>query len=139
VEANGAFQVLFDNVEVRPEGVGVCPADPVTLCLNEDRFQVTAHWRSPTGEEGPGMAIPLSDDTGYFWFFDAANVEMVVKVLKACSLPAPRFWVFAGGLTNVEVELRVEDRFSGQVKTYNNPQQTPLQPIQDTDAFATCP
>ena len=81
--------------------------------------------------------MKLTDETGYLWFFDAGNVEMVVKVLDACSLNQ-RFWIFAGGLTNVQVTLTVTDTVKGAVKTYTNPQGTPFQPIQDTGAFATC-
>ena len=46
---------------------------------------------------GTGTAVPLTSDTGYFWFFGSSNVEAVIKVLNACSLNQ-RFWVFAGGL-----------------------------------------
>jgi hypothetical protein len=45
----------------------------------------------------------------------------------------------AGGLTDVNVILTVTDTQTGVIKTYTNPQGTPFQPIQDTDAFATCP
>lgn len=80
------------------------------------------------------------DDYGVFFFFDPDNIEMVVKVLDACNLEGfNSFWVFAGGLTNVEVELTVTDTQTGQIKTYSNPLNTPFQPIQDTQAFATCP
>ena len=138
-QAGGAFEVLFDNLDLRPTGSGICIPDATSLCLNDGRFRLTASWRRANGEEGPGQGVQLTDDTGYFWFFNSANVEMVVKVLEACSQPTPRYWVFAGGLTNVEVELRVEDTDSGLSVTYRNPQRTPLEPIQDTDAFATCP
>ncbi|HUG75365.1 MAG TPA: hypothetical protein VMM81_06815, partial [Acidimicrobiia bacterium] len=93
-------------------------------------------WASPTGS-GRGTAVSLTDDTGYFWFFDAANVEAVIKVLDACPLNT-RFWVFAGGLTDVEVEMRVTDTATGEVVTYVNPQGTAFQPIQDTSAFDSC-
>jgi homoserine acetyltransferase len=65
-------------------------------------------------------------------------VEMIVKVLDACSLNAHK-WVFAGGLTNVEVTLTVTDTQTGAVKTYLNPANTAFLPIQDTAAFGTCP
>jgi len=84
--------------------------------------------------------VTLTSDSGYFWFFNPANIEVVVKVLRACSQAAPRYWVFAAGLTNVEVTLQVTDtQAGGSPKTYLNPLNTPFQPIQDTDAFATCP
>ncbi len=62
------------------------------------------------------------------------------KLLNACT-PAlgNHFWVFAGGLTDVEVTTTVTDTASGQVKTYFNPLGTPFQPITDLGAFATCP
>ncbi|MEP6769608.1 MAG: hypothetical protein ABJC61_13125 [Acidobacteriota bacterium] len=50
-----------------------------------------------------------------------------------------RWWVFAGGLTNVEVTLTVSDLHTGAVRTYRNPLGTAFQPLQDTAAFATCP
>ena len=65
-------------------------------------------------------------------------VEMVVKALNACTFNS-RFWVFAGGLTDVNVVMTVTDTLSGVVKTYTNPQSTAFQPILDTAAFATCP
>ena len=47
--------------------------------------------------------------------------------------------MFAGGLTDVHVTLRVTDTTNGTMKTYDNPQGAKYQPIQDTNAFATCP
>lgn len=115
-------------------------AEPVTeLLLNDQRFQVEVQWATTQGTSGRGQGIPITSDTGYFWFFDETNVELVVKVLDVCVAPFDRFWVFAGGLTNVDVTLLVTDTLTGETKTYRNPQETPFQPIQDTNAFATCP
>ncbi|HZI67057.1 MAG TPA: hypothetical protein VFF17_10880 [Thermoanaerobaculia bacterium] len=80
----------------------------------------------------------LTNDSGYFSFFDASNVEILVKTLNGCGLNS-RYWVFGAGLTDVEVTLRVTDTYSGVVKTYDNSRGTAFQPIQDTSAFATCP
>lgn len=121
-----------------PEPSLRCAADAVTLCLSSGRFKVQTHWTTAEGGSGDGQAIALSPDTGYFWFFNSSNVEMIVKVLNACSF-ASRVWVFAGGLTNVQVDLTVTDTQTGTVKTYHNPQNTAFLPIQDTNAFATCP
>lgn len=112
-----------------------CVPGPTRLCLNDGRFLVETRWKTAQ-DEGQGMAVPLTNDTGFFWFFASSNVEMVVKVLDACGLGS--YWVFAGGLTNVEVETTVTDTFTGAVKTYLNPQGTTFQPIQDTSAFPTC-
>lgn len=47
--------------------------------------------------------------------------------------------MFAGGLTDVEVDLIVTDSMAGQTNTYRNQLNEPFAPLQDTDAFATCP
>ncbi|HEV7516768.1 MAG TPA: PKD domain-containing protein, partial [Thermoanaerobaculia bacterium] len=117
--------------------VGGCVQSATRLCLVDNRFAVDVAWRTPQGTSGQGQAVQLTRDTGYFWFFNSANVEMVLKVLDACN-GFNHFWVFAGGLTNVRVDITVTDTVAGTVKTYSNPQSTPFQPIQDTSAFATC-
>jgi hypothetical protein len=101
------------------------------------RFRVRAHWQVPPSDQGIGRVIPVTSDTGLFWFFRDSNIEAVTKVLDACTVN-DRFWFFAGGLTNVEVDLTVEDTFAEQSTTYHNPAGTPFQPIQDTAALATC-
>ncbi|MEM7585589.1 MAG: carboxypeptidase-like regulatory domain-containing protein [Acidobacteriota bacterium] len=108
------------------------------LCLDDGRFEVRATWRDFIGGSGTAQPEALTDQAGTFWFFNADNVELVVKVLDACVAPLERFWVFAAGLTDVEVELTVTDTVSGQTRTYNNALGSPFQPILDTDAFATC-
>ncbi len=114
-----------------------CTPDENTLCLNGGRFRAVASWRSPT-DSGLAHAIGLTGDTGYFWFFSSGNVEAIVKALDGCAFNS-RYWVFASGLTNVEVTLTVTDTQSGLTRTYVNPLNTAFQPIQDTSAFATCP
>lgn len=118
-------------------GSGPCTPDANSLCLNNGRFKVTAAFQTST-QSGLGTAIPGSSDTGQFWFFSSQNVEMVVKVLNGCGFNQ-RYWVFAGGLTNVQVTMTVTDMANGTTKTYTNPANTAFQPIQDTAAFATCP
>jgi hypothetical protein len=108
-----------------------------TLCLDGGRFAVSASWATASGS-GAGSGVPLTADSGYFWFFSPQNVEAVVKVLDACSFNG-RHWVFAAGLTDVEVELVVTDSSNGARRAYRNPRGRPFQPLQDTGAFATCP
>lgn len=108
------------------------------LLLEQDRFEVDVTWQTAAGASGVGMPVALTDDTGYFWFFAASNVEMVIKVLNGCGLGG-RYWVFAGGLTDVETTIKVTDTRTGASNTYVNPQGRAFRPIQDTNAFATCP
>ena len=100
-------------------------------------FRVTADWKSGDGSTGRGRGVNLTSNSGYFWFFDAANIETVVKVLDGCSANQ-HHWAFAAGLTNVEVTTTVTDTFTGLSKTYTNPQGAAFAPIQDTTAFAAC-
>ena len=134
---DGAFHVTFPSVRAWLDPAGPCIPDPTTLCLNGGRFRVRVTWSTGEGT-GPGMGVPLTGDSGYFWFFNAANLELVVKVLDACALSPGRFWVFAGGLTNVGVVLTVEDRQTGAVREYRNTRGTAFAPLQDTAAFS-CP
>lgn len=121
------------------ERSSLCVTGGPTLCLNDDRFRVTAQWRTRQGQTGSGQAVALTDDSGYFYFFDRENVELTVKVLNGCAARPPRYWVFLSGLTNVEVTVTVTDTRTGQVKVYTNPQGTAFRPVLDTRAFATCP
>jgi virginiamycin B lyase len=114
-----------------------CESSGTTLCLNNGRFRVTADWRTVT-DSGTATAVLLANDSGYFWFFDVNNVEIIVKALNGCGVNS-RYWVFAAGLTDVEVTLRVTDTQTGAARTYLNPRGSPYQPVQDTSAFATCP
>ena len=110
------------------------------LLLNNERFEVRAEWEKRDGTTGVGHPVSIAGDTGYFWFFQQQNVDVVVKVLNNCQGATHRYWVFAAGLTDVRVELTVLDKVHGTAsKTYVNPLRSPFQPIQDTAAFATCP
>jgi hypothetical protein len=117
-----------------PVSIIGCGPDASTLCLNAGRFKVQATWTTADNVSGAGHAVSLTGDTGYFWFFSSNNVEIVVKVVDGRAFNS-YFWVFAGGLTNVNVVLTVTDTQTGLAKTYRNPQGTPFQPIQDTSAF----
>ncbi len=112
-----------------------CIADGSTLCPAGGRFRVRVEWRTAGGGWGSGRAIPLSDESGYFWFFGPDNVELVVKILAACDRDDPCFWVFAGGLTDLGVEVTVTDTWTGHSEIYANPLGVPFQPILDTWSF----
>ncbi len=118
---------------------GACQQGAGFLCLNGGRFQVSAIWTKPDGTSGQANAVKVTDDSGYFWFFDPGNIEMVVKVLNGCALNNA-YWVFAAGLTNVQVDWRTVDTKTGFVFPQLNPQGTPFAPLQATDAFlSSCP
>ncbi len=138
----GARKSRDNTTKSLPKIVGGpgCATGDTALCLNQGRFLVEASWRTRNGNTGEARASLMTDESGYFWFFSADNVEVVVKVLDACGLDRfNNFWVFAAGLTDVEVTLRVTDTLSGEVNEYFNPLGSAFQPVLDTSAFDTCP
>ena len=111
-----------------------CTDGPESLCLGTgDRFEVETAWTTAQGS-GTGRRRELTADTGFFWFFKDTNVEAMVKVLDGCAVNG-HYWVFAAGLTNVEVALAVRDTVGGARRAYHNDLGVPFQPIQDTAAF----
>jgi plastocyanin len=131
---------MTGKVMVQPASVsGSCTPGEHTLCLNGGRFSATAHWTRPDNSEGEGTAVPLTGDSGYFWFFDPTNIEAIAKVLNGCGL-TNSYWVFAAGLTNVAVHLTVTDTATGAVYVRDNAQGAAFSPVQDTAAFpSSCP
>ena len=106
--------------EPQPAISGSCAPGPADLCLGAGRFRISLRWKDFQGNTGTGKAVPLTGDTGYFWFFGPSNVEVVVKVLDGRPVNG-HFWVFYGALTNVEYTLEVTDTQTGETKTYRNP------------------
>jgi hypothetical protein len=138
--SNPSGNSAYSNVAVvttRTSNAPCVPSD-TEMCLNNDRFRVQAIFQTNETTNGTAHAVKLTADSGYLTFFDATNIELVVKVLNACNLN-DRYWVFAAGLTNVRVTLAVTDTLLGNTKVYLNPLNRAFPPIQDTDALASCP
>ena len=121
--------------ELIPEVVSAaCVTDATTQCLNGGRFQVRVRWDAlHLGTSGEGQAVPITSDTGYFWFFSANNIELVIKVVDGRPVNG-KFWVFYGALTNVQYTITITDTLTGAVKVYFNPQDTQAS-ASDTSAF----
>jgi hypothetical protein len=107
------------------------PLDPI-----ETRFDV-----DPQGTDGaPEPLAPVvgSETTGPFEaFFDNT---FVATIIDGCRFN-DHFWVFAAGLTAVELEITVTDTSTGLASAYSPPGGLvePAPPIMDTAAFATYP
>ncbi len=110
----------------------LCIQDADTLCLS-NRFEVEIQWLTGT-DQGPGQAKRLTPDTGTFSFLDPDNLELFVKVLDACEING-NYWVFASGLTNVGINLRVRDTVTELERTYVNPVNRPYPPLQQVSDF----
>jgi hypothetical protein len=104
---------------LRPGPAAGCTPNDNTLCLNGGRFAVTAVWRDFQGHIGTATAVPLTADTGYFWFFAPSNVELVVKVLDGRGLN-DNFWLFYGALSTVDYTIVMRDTQTGAARVYHN-------------------
>jgi hypothetical protein len=130
------------RAELEPPGLAAIDSAPAgcgggaeDLCLLGGRFRVEVAWvnHRAGGTTGSGTAVPVSDKSGHFWFFDAANYELLVKMLDGRPVNG-HFWVLYGALSDVEYEIRVTDTQSGATTTYRSPQGA-LCGGADTDAF----
>ncbi len=129
----GEHRLVADGVQVG--AARLVPASCTLgglLCLSEDRFRLEVQWKNGN-QSGAGQALALTRDTGTFWFFDEANLELVVKMVDGRALNG-RFWVFFGALTDREYTLKVTDTRTGRVKSYRNPPGR-VASVADTAAF----
>jgi hypothetical protein len=120
---------------------GVCGEDPTLLCVDNNRFQVTAKFSQEclTGSTSAD-GVQISSVGGFLWCFDPSNPEIFVKVLDACTPQTGNtYWVFVSGLTNVGVTVTVTDTVSGLQKSYTNPVGSPFASIEDTVGLKVCP
>ena len=144
ISASAYYIVTFGPVEDLDTGaytismtcqtgpVTSCVQNATTLCLAGNRFAVSVNWKTGAGT-GSGTAVPLTSDTGYFWFFGSANVELMVKVLDGRPING-KFWVFYGALSNVEYTITVRDTQTGVTRTYMNASGN-FGSVGDTNAF----
>ncbi|MEM7351156.1 MAG: fibronectin type III domain-containing protein [Acidobacteriota bacterium] len=99
---------------------GDCTPGPETLCLLDGRMSVEVAWRTLYGNQGNGRAIIDTDNSGFFYFFNIENFELVVKVLDGSSFNDYLWW-FHGALTDVEYWITVTDTSNGASRVYYNP------------------
>jgi ELWxxDGT repeat protein len=111
-----------------------CEPSPTALCLGDGRFRVELAHFDAAGNVSKAKAVPLTADTGSFWFFSPDNLEALVKVLDGTGLN-DRFWVFQGSLSNVQQVLTVTDSVTGAARRYGNAQGQ-FRSFADVEAFA---
>jgi len=105
-----------------------------TLCAQNGRFEVTVDFQgTPLGPSLPAHAVPVTGDSGFFWFFAPENVEVMVKVLDGRSVNGA-FWVFYGALSNVAYRVTVRDTLTSAARTYDN-RWGEMASVADTNAF----
>jgi hypothetical protein len=127
----GTYTVEFHfdgrvSPSVYRQTVTVTSPNPV-LALHDGRFRVRVDWVNPFGPgAGTGFAEALSDQSGTFWFFGPANVEVTIKILDGRPVNG-HYWVFIANMSTVEFTVTVEDCPSEGLpipctpRTYRNP------------------
>lgn len=146
-EFDGAFSVSYPNIRQflnPPISTGPCVPGPTVLCIDntpgDKRFKVTATYATTQsgGLSGSANTIGLStlnvSQGGLMWFFNAANPEMLIKIVDGCPLTST-FWVFLAATTNVGFNLTVTDTVTGNQTFYANLDLTSALPVQDTNAL----
>ena len=132
------LQFLVNHPRPAATTASGCTAGATALCLNKGRFRVEVAWDA-NGTSGAGQAVPeAAADSGLFWFFNAANWELMVKVLDGCALNG-NYWVYSAATTDVHYVLTVTDTLTGRVNHYENPAGKPAAATTDSSAFPTCP
>jgi hypothetical protein len=104
----GAYLVELETNGLSDETQGITVTAPTTaLPLVGGRFEVTLD-RSGPAPGGPALAVPLTDQSGYFWFFSPQNIEVTVKILDGRAVDG-HYWLFAASMTDVPFTLKVKD------------------------------
>ncbi len=115
-----------------------CVPDDERLCLGNGRFALRGTWTDFQGRQGVFHAVPSTDGSGLFWFFDENSIEVIVKLIDGCSLNDHR-WVFLAATTNVAYRLEVTDLRTGSVQRYSNLLGTRAAATTDITAFGCTP
>ncbi len=136
---NGTFQGKIPPI-LGPPAESTCGSSGGgTFCLN-GKFAVNASVR--VGAQGTAQSaatiVPSSNPgSGVFWFFNADDWEILVKVLNGCAVDN-QWWVFSAATTNLYYELDVTNVQSGETKRYFNYPGPPAPAVTDVAAFP-CP
>ncbi len=89
------------------------------LLLSQGRIRVTVDWESQySGEKGKAFSLPQVDQFGYFYFFDANNPEVFVKVLDFGN---NKVQAFVGGLTDFGYRVTFTSVATGQQMIFVKP------------------
>ncbi len=108
---------------VAPSSAGdPCVPDDETLCLLDGRFSVRVDFVNQHNDDTPGVGKTIigGDKTGFFYFFNLLNTELVVKMLDGRN-NNDHFWLFYGGLSDVGFTITVTDTATGQQRAFVNP------------------
>ncbi|MGE0639352.1 MAG: Calx-beta domain-containing protein [Thermoanaerobaculia bacterium] len=136
--STATVSITDDDITCEP-----CVADATTLCLaggsgDPSRFRVRITWTDFSGGSGPAFAVPSTADSGFFYFFDPSNLEMLVKMVRGCGSELNAYWFFYAAATNLGLQTEVLDTTACVTKNYSNPLGN-FASDGDIAALPTCP
>ena len=142
----GFYQVVatLDDDPYAEAQLVVSPA-PTTVVLGSfdyfgSNFRLELSLRDPrSGALRAAGASRLSPEAAQFWFFDAGNPEVTVKVLDGTPVNG-HYWLFMSSMTTVEFTLRIrhcvegDPPFCSEVREVHSPAGANLDLV-DVEAF----
>jgi photosystem II stability/assembly factor-like uncharacterized protein len=122
---NGGASSLGTSATAAASATAGCVPAGDALCVLGSRFQVQVAWQPPAGAAGtpgplPALTVPLSQESGVFWFSSPESLELVVKVLDGRALGG-HFWVFSTGLSSLAYTVTVTDTATGTKRRFQHP------------------
>ncbi len=77
------------------------------LATDQSVFTVTVDFAQPGSDQrGTAYGVPVTGQSGYFWFFNKDNAEITVKILDGRAVNG-KYWVFLASMTDLQFTARV--------------------------------
>ena len=98
-----------------------CTAPATSASLQAGRFSVAATWSNGGSTTSAYVNCgATTDQTAYFYWTDAGNSELLIKLLDFCSVSST--WsVYANGATDMNVNVTITDNITHATWTGQNP------------------
>lgn len=126
--ALAAAPVFFDDVFLRD--AGGCVPDHKTLCFADGTLRATASIFNSQQKPEAALAVQISPSSGYFYTYSPDDAEFTIKTIDLSGAGEGK-WVVIGGMTNLRLEIAVEELARGQRKKFTNPEGHFLSPVVD--------
>ncbi|HEX3127331.1 MAG TPA: hypothetical protein VH394_08380 [Thermoanaerobaculia bacterium] len=87
----------------------VAGPDPELKLLAADQsvFTVTVDFERPGSDQrSTAYGVPLTRQSGYFWFFNPDNAEVTIKILDGRAVNG-KYWIFLASMTDLQFTARV--------------------------------
>jgi hypothetical protein len=85
----------------------IAVAEPAATLPLLGRFSASLTFQG-SGGTTTAYAVPLTTQSGYFWFFGSDNIEVTVKAIDGRLLNG-HFWIFIASMTDVPFTLSILD------------------------------